>query len=76
MITAGENKPIIYELRLSALELDVLLIKLQQGTEENGVYGETQKKLTDFFTKLQAIRSSDGRLVRYGTMDSSRLNWE
>lgn len=76
MITAGDSKPIIYELRLSALELDVLLIKLQQGKEENGVYGKTQKELTDFFTKLQAIRGGSGRLVRYGTMDSSRLNWE
>ena len=76
-VTVGESKPIIYELMLSASELDVILIKLEQGGIEGGVYGETQKKLIDYFKKLQDIRSpSDVRLVRYGIMDSSRLNWE
>lgn len=76
-VTVGESKPIIYELMLSASELDVILIKLEKGGIESGVYGETQKKLIDYFKKLQDIRSpSDVRLVRYGIMDSSRLNWE
>lgn len=75
MISVGETYPIIYEMRISAEELDLLLIQLQKGDPEKGLYGEIQQRLTENFKKLQAIRNVNG-LRRYGLMDSSRNNWK
>ena len=75
MHTVGETHPIIYELRTSAMELDVILIALNAWKTEDTLFKKERDELIEHYTKLQNIRTVNG-LVRYGTMDSSRLNWQ
>ena len=67
--------PIIYEMKISASELDVILLALSNWKTKDSIFNKQREELIDAYGKLQSIRTVKG-LERYGTMDSSRLNWK
>ncbi len=67
--------PIIYEIRISAMELDVILIALNEWKTVDTLFNKQREELINSYGKLQSIRAVKG-LKKYGTMDESRLNWE
>jgi len=75
MITTGEHMPIVYEMRISASELDVILIALDAWETTDTLFKKQRDELRQQYRKLQNIRGVDG-LVKYGVMDKSRMNWK
>ena len=64
-----------YELKISASELDVILLALSNWKTKDSIFNKQREELIDAYGKLQSIRTVKG-LERYGIMDSSRLNWK
>ena len=75
MINVGEFSPLVYEMRISADELDTILYALKQIPEKKRYLTNVHEKLIKNYEKLTAIRNVDG-LRRYGLMDASRNNWK
>ena len=66
----GQEYPVVYEMRITAMELDVII----RGLRELEKPSDYEKKLLSEYEALAEIRSIRA-LRRYGFMDSSRLNW-
>jgi len=76
MISEGTYNPIIYEMRISASELDVLLLALEhEKATGNDIFSETKERLLKELRLLSEIRQIRS-LRKYGYMDELRLNWE
>jgi len=75
MHTTGESMPIIYEVRISAMELDVILLALSKWDTKDTLFNKQREELIDAYSKLQSIRTVKG-LQKYGIMDEGRMNWK
>ena len=72
----GTSNPIVYEMRITASELDVILLALEHETSEgNDYYNNIKDKLLKEYKCLSEIRNIRA-LRKYGYMDESRLNWK
>jgi len=71
MISEGDMYPIVYEIRMTASELDIIIKALKRLTDPSK---DEMQLLTDY-EKLSQMR--DVRACRkYGYMDEGRMNWQ
>lgn len=71
MISSGKSYPIIYEMRMSASELDMIIKGLKLIKYPN----DEEAKLLSQYEDLSKIRNNRA-LRQYGYMDEMRLNWK
>jgi len=76
IISGGSYSPIIYEMRITASELDIMLLALEhEKARGNDIFTETKERLLKELKLLSEIRQVRS-LRKYGYMDESRLNWK
>ena len=71
MITAGKSHPIVYEMRITASELDIT-IKGLKAIKDPSKYDKKLLEEYEILSKIRSVRACR----KYGYMDESRLNWQ